>query len=220
LALADIDLGRLAGQLERAEEPGWSLLLAGPSGTGKSAYARHLAERLGLDLLVQRGSDLLGPHVGETEANMARAFRTAARSRSLLLIDEADDFLTDRRDARRSWERSMVNQMLRQMEALQAPFVATTNHPGLLDPAVQRRFTLRVTFHALDERRAGEQFRRWFGCEPPCRAVLCDLTPGDFAVVAQRARVLDERRPDQLAAWLQAEAAHRTDRRAVIGFAA
>ena len=220
LALADVDLDHTAGQLEHACELGWSLLLAGPSGTGKSAYARHLAERLGLDLLVKRGSDLLGPHVGETEANITGAFRTAARLRSLLLIDEADDFLADRQNARRSWERSMVNQMLCEMEALEAPFVATTNHPDLLDPAVQRRFTMQIKFHPLDERRAQEQFQSWFGCKAPHCCVLEGLTPGDFALVARRARILGETNPEQLASWLCIEAERRRPRRAVIGFAA
>lgn len=220
LAVADVDLDALADKLARAPQPGWSLLLAGPSGTGKSAYARHLAERLGVDLLVRRGSDILDMFVGGTEANMARAFRDAARGGCLLLIDEADDFLADRRDATRSWERSMVNEMLRQMESLAAPFVATTNNPQLLDPANQRRFTLRATFMALDEQRAAEQFRRWFGCEVPGGKRLFGSTPGDFALVANRARLLGESNPDRLVGWLREEAEFRGESRSVIGFAA
>ncbi|WP_232493846.1 AAA family ATPase [Novosphingobium kaempferiae] len=51
---------------------GWSLLLSGPSGTGKSAYARHLAQRMGLEVEDCRGADLLSPYVGGTEAKIAR----------------------------------------------------------------------------------------------------------------------------------------------------
>lgn len=220
LACADMNLANLAQCLERSADFGWSLLLSGPSGTGKSAYARHLAERLGIDLLVKRGADLLGPFVGLTEANIAEAFREAARSRCLLLIDEADDFLADRRDAQRSWERSMVNQMLRQMEALEAPFVATTNLAHLLDPATQRRFTMRATFRALDEERARGQFRRWLDCEPPARAPLVGTTPGDFALVSRRAELLAERDPAVLARWLTEERDARGEIRVPIGFGA
>lgn len=220
LALADTNLDALADRLERTTDPAWSLLLSGPSGTGKSAYARHLSERLGLDLLVKRGSDLLHPYVGMTEAHIAEAFREASRGRCLLLIDEADDFLADRRDAQRSWERSMVNQMLRQMEALEAPFVATTNLAHLLDPATQRRFTMRATFRALDEERARGQFRRWFDCEPPARAPLAGTTPGDFALVSRRAELLAERDPAVLARWLTEERDARGEIRVPIGFTA
>ena len=43
------------------------LCLEGPPGTGKSAFARYLAERLGLEVLQKRASYLLSPWVGETE---------------------------------------------------------------------------------------------------------------------------------------------------------
>ena len=135
LSLADQDLGGLATRLAASAARNWSLLLSGPSGTGKSAYARHLAERLGIEIIEKRGSDLLGMFVGQTEMQLAQAFAEASRAGAMLLIDEADDFLSDRRDAQRGWERSMVNEMLRQMDGLAAPFVATTNLADRLDPA-------------------------------------------------------------------------------------
>ena len=45
-----------------------SLLLTGPPGTGKTAFAHHLARALDRPLLVKRASDLLSKWVGETEA--------------------------------------------------------------------------------------------------------------------------------------------------------
>ena len=99
LSVADVDLAALGCQLNQAGDPGWSLLLSGPSGTGKSAYARHLAEQLGMEVLEKRGSDLLNPFVGGTDQLMAEAFHEAARSGAMLLIDEADDFLANRAEA-------------------------------------------------------------------------------------------------------------------------
>ncbi|TMM44980.1 AAA family ATPase [Qipengyuania marisflavi] len=218
LALADRDLDALAQRLEAIEDREWSLLLSGPSGTGKSAYARHLAERLKIELIERRGSDLLGMYVGETEANIAAAFHEASRCKGLLLIDEADDFLSDRRDAQRSWERSLVNEMLRQMEVSKAPFVATTNLADNLDPATQRRFTIRAAFRALDESRARTQFHRWFGQEAPRDVQLQGSTPGDFALVSRRAKLLDEGNPTTLAKWLQRELADRGQARSPMGF--
>lgn len=219
LALADRDLPAFADRLAAAPERRWALLLSGPSGTGKTAYARHIASRLGVAVEARRGSDLLDPYVGGTEARIAGAFRAAARAGALLLIDEADDFLFDRRATERSWERGMVNEMLRAMETLGGPFVATTNLADRLDPAVQRRFTVHVRFRALTPARAAELFRLHFGQPLPGGVEpLEGLTPGDFAQVADRARLLGEDDPRRLLAELRAEADARGHRGARAGF--
>lgn len=220
LSVADTDLAALGFQLSRNDSSGWSLLLSGPSGTGKSAYARHLAKDMGMDLVEKRGSDLLSPFVGDTERLLAAAFHEAARSGAMLLIDEADDFLANRAEARVSWERSMVNELLRQMEGLRYhPFVATTNYAALLDPASQRRFTMRVAFQTLDVRRAKKLFERYFSAEYPVgQAPLLDQTPGDFAVVASRAKLLAVEDPAVLAKWLREEAEARDTVGRQIGF--
>lgn len=219
LAQADRDLPALAMRLAESLERRWSLLLSGPSGTGKSAYARHLAERLGIAVEERRGSDLLDPYVGGTEARIAAAFRDAARAGALLLIDEADDFQFDRRRAERSWERGMVNEMLRAMERQETPFVATTNLADGLDPAAQRRFTLHVRFRALTPARAATLFAATFGRPLPAGVEPLDaLTPGDFSVVADRARLLGEDDPAALVRELRGEAEARGERGGRAGF--
>lgn len=210
LAQADRDLPLLADRLAAAGERGWSMLLSGPSGTGKSAYARHLAGRLGIEVDERRGSDLLSPFVGGTEANIADAFRDAGRAGAMLLIDEADGFLFDRRRAERSWEAGMVNEMLRAMEAHPAPFVATTNLADALDPATQRRFTLHLRFRPLTPARAAELWARSFAVALPAGTEPLDgLTPGDFALVAARAALLGEHDPAALLRELRGEAEAR-----------
>src|SRR5271165_4508131 len=51
LSSADVDLVKLADQVARARTTALSFRLSGPPGTGKSAYARYLAERLDLEVL-------------------------------------------------------------------------------------------------------------------------------------------------------------------------
>lgn len=216
LACADHDLDVLADSLSRSKERNWSLLLCGPSGTGKSAFARHLAVRMGIELHERRGADLLSPLVGGTEAAIASAFSQSAKDGTLLVIDEIDNFLFGRRSAHRSWEISMVNEMLRWMDDLQAPFVATTNLAETLDPAVQRRFAMRLEFKPLRPEQSAQLFQKWFGMASPI--ALSGLTPGDFAVVAKRSRLLGRDDPFQLAKWLRAEAEERGSSNLPVGF--
>lgn len=217
LSHADTDLEALAQRLSCAPERGWSLLLSGPSGTGKSAFAQHLGARLGIDVEAVRASDLLSPYVGETEARISAAFRRCGEAGTLLLLDEADSFLFDRQGATRSWESGMVNEMLRSMEALRAPFIATTNLIDRMDPATQRRFTLRVSFQSLPRQQAAALFARYFNRAMP-EPLAEGLTPGDFAVVAHRARLLGEARPAMLYDWLLAERDARGPERGRMGF--
>lgn len=195
-------------------------MLSGPSGTGKSAFARHLAERLGIEVEAKRASDLVSPFVGETEANIARAFAAAARRGAMLLIDEADSFLYRRDNSLRNWEVSQVNEMLCQTERLESPFVATTNLANHLDPASQCRFTLRVAFRTMTAAQVERLFAARFGMGWPAGEPLpVDQTPGDFAVVASRADLLGEGNPDQLVRWLRDEAEARDGgARGPIGF--
>ena len=203
LSCADTDLPRLADRLASSPKRSWSLLLTGPSGTGKSAFARHIAKRAGLEIEERRCSDILSPFLGETERNIAAAFSRAATRGALLLLDEADSLLYRREGAQRNWEVSQVNEMLVQMEHLQAPFIATTNLSLNLDPAAQRRFTMRVGFKPMAEWQARELFRSNFGIGWPSELPVTDgQTPGDFTVVAHRATLLGENDPAVLVRWL------------------
>jgi transitional endoplasmic reticulum ATPase len=187
--------GNLSDIIERLARPGIppavSLLLSGPPGTGKTAFARHLAGRLGLEVLQKRGSDLFGPFVGETEANIAAAFAEARATGAFLLFDEADSLLFDRSNAIRGWELSQVNEMLTWMEQHPLPFACTTNLAERLDKASLRRFLVRLNFDFLRPDQAAFLFRRTFNLEPPSSLARLDrLTPADFSRIARRCLVL------------------------------
>lgn len=166
-----------------------SLLLSGPPGTGKTALAHHFARALDRPLLVRRASDLLSKWVGETEKAIAEAFEEARRRDGVLLFDEADSLLFDRRQARASWEVGQVNELLTWLDRHPLPVVAATNHADKLDPASLRRFVFKLKLEPLGPERLNRAFRQRFGMEPPeGLAALRNLTPGDFAVVARQLR--------------------------------
>jgi transitional endoplasmic reticulum ATPase len=220
LSSADVDLARLADQVARSSSRALSFCLSGPPGAGKSAYARHLAERLDLDVLEKRFSDLSSMWLGESEKTIAAAFEEAADLRAFLIIDEADSLLRDRLAAHHSWEITQVNEMLTQMERHPYPYACTTNAPQLLDVAAARRFLFKVRFLPMTADQIAKAFRRSFGADPPGFVLkLGGLTPADFAIVARKASVLGERDPSILTQWLETEAQAKPDAgRRRIGF--
>jgi transitional endoplasmic reticulum ATPase len=222
---ADADLAQVAAGLLEARTG--RLCLYGPPGTGKSAYGRWLAEQMDVPLLVKRASDLMSMWVGENEKNIARAFKQAEQDGALLLIDEVDSFLQDRRGAQRGWEVSLVNEMLTQMESFSGVFIASTNLMDGLDQAALRRFDLKVKFGFLTAAQASELFRRYCtqlvipAPSPEQQAKLMQLpklTPGDFSAVVRQNLFRPVTSAAALVSALQAECSIKEGAKASIGF--
>ena len=225
LVNSEADLRQLADGIGRAGSA--RLCLYGPPGTGKSAYGRWLAKSMGKSLLLRRASDLVSMWVGQTERNIANAFRTAEQEGAVLLIDEVDGFLRDRRAAQRSWEVTEVNEMLTQMEAFAGVFVATTNLVDELDPAALRRFDLKAHFGYLRAEQVAELLRRHcsvLGLDAPDPGDLArvsqlgNLTPGDFAAVVRRHAFQHFASPRVLIDALAGECSLKAGGRQAIGF--
>ncbi len=209
---SDVDLATVTQGL--ATSRSGRLCLYGPSGTGKTAYARWLSDQLGIPLLVKRGSNLISSWVGGTEKNIALAFKEAEQEKALLLIDEVDSFLQDRRNAQRSWEVTAVNELLTQMESYSGLFIASTNLMGNLDQAALRRFDLKVKFDYLKPEQICELLIRHcesLGFNIPTQSDqqqlsrLTTLTPGDFAAVVRQHRFRPIANPAELVVALKRE---------------
>ena len=176
-----------------------SLCFYGAPGTGKTALAEHIASALDQPLIIKQASDLMSKYVGETEQNMAAMFKEAETEKAVLLLDEADSFLQDRRGAQRTYEVTEVNEMLQGMERYTGIFICTTNLLESLDQAALRRFTFKIKFMPL----AALQRETMFVTEalagdgslltPELKARLAQLAqicPGDFAAVKRQTDIL------------------------------
>lgn len=192
-----------------------TLCFDGPPGTGKTALAEHMAQALGRPLMVKQASDVLGKYVGETEQALAAMFRAAEAEQAVLLLDEADSLLQDRRGAQRRHEVSAVNELLQGMERFRGIFICTTNLFEQLDAAALRRFSFKIRFKPLNatQREAMYTAEALGGdaaqLTPAARARLACLTqlcPGDFATVQRQAQILASPwSPEEFLEQLEAE---------------
>ncbi len=192
-----------------------TLCFYGAPGTGKTALGEHIAKALAKPLIVKRASDLVSKFVGETEQNMAKMFQEAESEKAVLLLDEADSFLQDRRGAQRTYEVTEVNEMLQQMEHYTGIFICTTNLLDRIDQAALRRFSFKIQFKPLTK----EQRERMFITEAlggkadlmsnhlrEQLSKLEQLCPGDFAAVKRQTDILaTEFSAEEFMEQLQAE---------------
>ncbi|MCP4752981.1 MAG: ATP-binding protein, partial [Proteobacteria bacterium] len=134
----------------------------GPPGTGKTLFARALATALKASIRVVNGPELKSAWQGETERMIREIFEQARRySPAVIVFDEFDSLAGDRRSAS-GGERSIVNQILTEMDGLSENnlvfTVATTNHPDILDEAMKRpgrfEFQIEIPYPHEVERRA------------------------------------------------------------------
>ena len=213
----DVPLDGLVEGLRKHAEA--RLCFYGPPGTGKTAFGCWLAQELDRPLMVQRVSDLVSPYVGQTEQNLAEAFAQATQDGAVLLLDEVDSFLQDRRKAKQSWEVTAVNEMLTQMESYRGLFIASTNLIRDLDEASLRRFDMKIYFGYLDQPQVQQLFSTHLQAlklkDPTKTASLRlrseqQLTPGDFASVARQARFKPFDNANELASALIAETRLKT----------
>lgn len=125
------------------------LLFVGPPGCGKTLAADVLAAELALPVVYARFDGIVSSFLGETATNIRRVFSYAAKAPSLLFFDEFDTIGKRRDDDHEVGElKRVVGSFLQILDsyARDRLVVAATNHEGLLDEALWRRFDDVLTF--------------------------------------------------------------------------
>lgn len=181
---------KLSSKVNKKLEPGMLMLFYGAPGTGKTFAAGAIAQALGKKLLITDISRIQSKWVGDSEKNVRRVFSLFERvvhrvnNPPVLLLNEADQFLTKRTGSADSSVDKMMNSMqnlfLEAFENLRGILIATTNLRGNLDDAFSRRFNLKLEFPMPE---ASERKTLW-------SLHLTDSIPGlediDVAYLAER----------------------------------
>jgi len=138
------------------------LLLVGPPGTGKTMSAGALAGQLGLPLFSVRFDGLITRFLGETAAKLRLVFDALVHTRGVYFFDEFDALGGERQMGHDVGEiRRVLNSFLQFIEQDESTslIIAATNHVGLLDRALFRRFDMAIEY-ALPDTGNAEQVLR------------------------------------------------------------
>ncbi len=142
------DVTKLFGDVLQDKHGGMIILANGSSGVGKTLTAEVFAELTHRPLYVMEMAEL-GVDIGRIEPHLETIFRRVTKWNAVLLMDEADVFLSKRGE---NLERSViVGIFLRMMDYYKGILFLTSNRAEVIDPAFKSRITIRVDYPNLDE---------------------------------------------------------------------
>ena len=146
-----------------------ALLFHGPSGTGKTMMAKALAAHFDSQLLMVRFDD--GQRWNYEEI-MNTAFQEAMLNKGFVFFDEADDLFEN--------GSSLARSLLLKIEKARCVVILATNKPVDLDPAMERRLSMKVYFPMPD---ANQRLNLWKALMPDFVSLAPDV---DLEYLADR----------------------------------
>jgi MoxR-like ATPase len=183
------------------------VLLYGPSGTGKTACARHLAERLGAPLHILSAGDLISePEI--TCSILRQAFSDARRDGAILFLDQLDWLVCTPGDQRPFFHQKALDVLCACLDSHSGPVFCATARGTCLDAGIVRRFPARMRFDCLKTSQVAALLGTLLGDDGAATALaqalapLRTLTPGDIVAAFAHARALAARDLDRIRAML------------------
>ncbi|GAA4828621.1 ATP-binding protein [Algivirga pacifica] len=140
---------------EHQMQKGFSVLLYGEPGTGKTATVYDLALKTGRPLYKVDASDFKSMWHGESEKKLKKVFSNYrdfikhCEVQPIIFLNEADGILSRRIDVNHAIDQTsnaLQNILLQELEDLDGILIATTNLADNLDTAFERRFLYKVKF--------------------------------------------------------------------------
>ncbi|AYY13127.1 ATP-binding protein [Actinobacteria bacterium YIM 96077] len=133
------------------------VLLTGPSGTGKTLFARIMAAQSGATFYLINGPEIMSKWYGQSEELLRMIFADARKQRSIVFFDEIDSVAGQRTDTANEASNRIVATLLTELDGFSAGehelmVLATTNRPEDVDEAIRRpgRFDWQIHFSLPD----------------------------------------------------------------------
>jgi hypothetical protein len=145
---------------KRSMTPALSVMLSGAPGTGKTELVRQLARKHKRVLIQVNLQGLREMWFGESEKNVTRLFseiqavRKNLAKEPIILFNEADGFFHSRQPAKSSsgqTETAIITLFLQFLEQFEGVVFATSNHTHSMDPAFERRWSIKLPVPQPDE---------------------------------------------------------------------
>lgn len=133
--------------LEIDASPASSCLIYGVPGTGKTHLAKWISKEINIPIVLAKLDGLMSSFLGTTSRNIGNLFKFANRYNCVLLLDEFDAIAKLRNDPHEVGEvKRVVNTLLQNLDSRRGVgfTIGVTNHEGLLDPAIWRRFDVQI----------------------------------------------------------------------------
>ncbi len=130
-------------------------LLYGPTGTGKTTFARYVAHTLDKDFAYLNFSSLMEGGFGSTERNLSKVFRYMSAQDCIFMIDEIDCIATSRTTSTNDTLKSITIALMQELDYCKAHnpkaiILAATNVYENLDPALLSRFSIKKKIPLLN----------------------------------------------------------------------
>ena len=144
-----VKMQRLSSILqERNIEYKNTTLLYGPSGTGKTMFARYVAYKLHLPYIYCNFSQMIDSLMGKTARNISDVFEMAKTIPCVLVIDEIDCVAMKRQKSNGEVSKELERTTIAIMQELDklpphVVLIGCTNIYDTLDPALLRRFSVK-----------------------------------------------------------------------------
>jgi AAA+ superfamily predicted ATPase len=151
---------------------GLSLLFHGPSGTGKTMMAQALACHFNRTLYSLKMNNFRNERFTVVDDAIRDLFLEASLNSGIAYFDEADDFFEK--------DSYFSGSLLIEIEKARCVVILSTNRPLHLDPALDRRLSMKVCFSIPD---AGLRCKMWQALMPGFVTLADDI---DFRKLAER----------------------------------
>ncbi|KAI0183990.1 hypothetical protein EV127DRAFT_251766 [Xylaria flabelliformis] len=184
----DMSTGGPSQDLIQNKGRGLVVLLHGVPGVGKTATAEAVAMEYKKPLFVITCGDL-GLSPSEVEWSLSNVFRLAHLWDCVLLLDEADVFLSQRSklDMKRN---ALVSVFLRVLEYYNGLLFLTTNRVGTIDEAFKSRIHMSLYYPPLDKTQTRDIFRLNLAKLREIETQRHEMT-GEPALVIKEAEIID-----------------------------